>query len=88
MRQKRIQVIFSDDKEGDIIDFLNSLKKQEVHIVVGNAVRKYMRDTGFYEAARYRRELTGAKSVPGDDSKDTDIGHEVYEAFASIEDDF
>ena len=92
-RKDKIQVTFSEETERDIIDYLSTLKKQEIHIVIAEAIRGKMRVSGFYEAARYNNNVTmpmPEESDPDEEKEmDTDKGvvvPEAFDAFSSIED--
>ena len=88
MRRKKIQVTFSERTERDIIDFLSTLKKQEVHVVIAGAVRGYMRNTGFYDAGQYMGDSWVRTDPPESVSDDEDTGiadSKAFAVFASIE---
>lgn len=48
-QRTKLQITFRPETEQDVIDFINTLKKPEVHVTVVSAFRMYMRATGFYE---------------------------------------
>lgn len=92
-RKDKIQVTFSEETEHDIIDYLSTLKKQEIHIVIADAIRGKMRVSGFYEAARYKalsvKTISEEYSAPKKPIKKEDKGvvvAEAFDAFSSIED--
>jgi len=89
-RKDKIQVTFSEDSEKDIIDYLTTLKKQELHIVIADAIRGKMRVSGFYEAARYNRSTVPMPADEREDEEETgDNGVFItaaFDAFSSIED--
>lgn len=51
----KLQITFRPESEQDIIQFINTLKKPEVHVTVAAAFRMFMRSTGFYEV--HKRDI-------------------------------
>ncbi len=86
-RKDKIQVTFSEESERDIIDYLSTLKKQEIHIVIAEAIRGKMLVSGFYEAARYKAVQPKKKTIAKKNKKDKGVVvQEAFDAFSSIED--
>ena len=95
-RRMGLQIRFNPESEQDIIEFLSTLKKTEVHVTAVSAFRMYMRAVGFYENRWLensytpnmlrQKELcnTGSTEKKAGDEKNGLVDEEAFETLDSM----